>query len=41
MPRRRSSSTTAAAIVLFPEPESPVNHKQKPVFATNGSYRSA
>ena len=25
--------------MLFPDPDSPVNHKQKPVFATNGSYR--
>src|SRR5207248_8398948 len=38
-PRRRSSSDTAAAIVLFPDPDRPVNHKQKPVLATNGSYR--
>src|SRR5262249_8603857 len=33
-PRERSSSTTMLAIVLFPAPERPVNHRQQPGVST-------
>src|SRR5436190_14728749 len=37
-PRARSSRTSRLVIVVFPEPESPVNHRQKPFSSAIGGW---